>query len=168
MRRHVVLLTDCLSDPGPEIARRLAKLASSPFLKLEASRFTEVGYVGRDVESMIRDLTGMAVDMVREEEAGKIRVKAEEAVEERGAFLALAATRGAGTRAAGLVGDQVAAAADEVRQRGEGGLVDPGAVLSAEVDDHAGYRPVVGRRHRRGADPEDTRRSLSSRHRWGR
>src|SRR5678809_1187195 len=50
-----------------EIARRLAKLAQSPFLKVEASKFTEVGYVGRDVESMIRDLAELGVDMVREE-----------------------------------------------------------------------------------------------------
>jgi ATP-dependent HslUV protease ATP-binding subunit HslU len=50
-----------------EIARRLAKLANSPFLKVEASKFTEVGYVGRDVESMIRDLVEIAIDMVREE-----------------------------------------------------------------------------------------------------
>src|SRR5947199_4494941 len=50
-----------------EIARRLAKLASSPFLKVEASKFTEVGYVGRDVESMIRDLVEIAIDMVRNE-----------------------------------------------------------------------------------------------------
>src|SRR6202012_1577717 len=50
-----------------EIARRLAKLTNSPFMKVEASKFTEVGYVGRDVESMIRDLVEIAVDMVREE-----------------------------------------------------------------------------------------------------
>ena len=50
-----------------EIARRLAKLANSPFLKVEASKFTEVGYVGRDVESMIRDLLEIAIDNVREE-----------------------------------------------------------------------------------------------------
>ena len=50
-----------------EIARRLAKLANSPFMKVEASKFTEVGYVGRDVESMIRDLVEIAIDMVREE-----------------------------------------------------------------------------------------------------
>ncbi|PYX89117.1 MAG: HslU--HslV peptidase ATPase subunit, partial [Acidobacteria bacterium] len=50
-----------------EIARRLAKLTNSPFLKVEASKFTEVGYVGRDVESMIRDLVEIAIDMVREE-----------------------------------------------------------------------------------------------------
>src|SRR6266852_1456211 len=66
-----------------EIARRLAKLANSPFLKVEASKFTEVGYVGRDVESMIRDLTEIAVDMTRQEKIEEIADKAELNVEER-------------------------------------------------------------------------------------
>ncbi|MGB9697860.1 MAG: ATP-dependent protease ATPase subunit HslU [Thermodesulfobacteriota bacterium] len=66
-----------------EIARRLAKLAQAPFLKVEASKFTEVGYVGRDVESMVRDLTDLAVNMVRAEETKKIQAKAREAAEER-------------------------------------------------------------------------------------
>jgi ATP-dependent HslUV protease ATP-binding subunit HslU len=66
-----------------EIARRLAKLAQSPFLKIEATKFTEVGYVGRDVESMVRDLTELAVAMVKAEERDKVKAKAEEAVEER-------------------------------------------------------------------------------------
>jgi ATP-dependent HslUV protease ATP-binding subunit HslU len=66
-----------------EIARRLAKLAQSPFLKIEASKFTEVGYVGRDVESMIRDLTELAVNQVKAEEAEKVQVKAREIAEER-------------------------------------------------------------------------------------
>jgi ATP-dependent HslUV protease ATP-binding subunit HslU len=66
-----------------EIARRLAKLAQSPFLKIEASKFTEVGYVGRDVESMIRDLTEIAVELVREERTAEVREKAKIAAEER-------------------------------------------------------------------------------------
>ncbi|OEU72968.1 MAG: HslU--HslV peptidase ATPase subunit [Desulfuromonadales bacterium C00003093] len=66
-----------------EIARRLAKLAQAPFIKVEASKFTEVGYVGRDVESMVRDLLELAIIMVKEEEAKKIRVKAEDNAEER-------------------------------------------------------------------------------------
>ena len=66
-----------------EIARRLSKLAQSPFLKIEASKFTEVGYVGRDVESMVRDLTEIAINMVRAEEAEKVQVKARELAEER-------------------------------------------------------------------------------------
>jgi ATP-dependent HslUV protease ATP-binding subunit HslU len=66
-----------------EIARRLAKLANSPFLKVEASKFTEVGYVGRDVESMIRDLIEIAIDMVREEKMEDVADKAELNAEER-------------------------------------------------------------------------------------
>ena len=66
-----------------EIARRLAKLDNSPFLKVEASKFTEVGYVGRDVESMIRDLVELTVNMVRMEEQEKVREKAAEMAEER-------------------------------------------------------------------------------------
>src|ERR1700758_4260090 len=66
-----------------EIARRLAKLTNSPFMKVEASKFTEVGYVGRDVESMIRDLVEIAVDMVREEKLEEVADKAEINAEER-------------------------------------------------------------------------------------
>jgi ATP-dependent HslUV protease ATP-binding subunit HslU len=66
-----------------EIARRLARLAQSPFIKVEASKFTEVGYVGRDVESMVRDLTELAVDMVKEERVAEVREKARQAAEER-------------------------------------------------------------------------------------
>ena len=66
-----------------EIARRLAKLAQAPFLKVEASKYTEVGYVGRDVESMIRDLAELAVNMLKAEESKKVQTKAEEIAEER-------------------------------------------------------------------------------------
>jgi ATP-dependent HslUV protease ATP-binding subunit HslU len=66
-----------------EIARRLAKLANSPFLKVEASKFTEVGYVGRDVESMIRDLVDVAIDMVREERLDQVADKAEQLAEDK-------------------------------------------------------------------------------------
>lgn len=66
-----------------EIARRLAKLAHAPFVKVEATRFTEVGYVGRDVEQMIRDLVEISIMMTREEKRKKVRVKAEIAAEER-------------------------------------------------------------------------------------
>ncbi len=66
-----------------EIARRLAKLANSPFLKVEASKFTEVGYVGRDVESIIRDLVDVAIDMVREERLDQVADRAEQQAEER-------------------------------------------------------------------------------------
>jgi len=66
-----------------EIARRLAKLANAPFVKVEATKFTEVGYVGRDVESIVRDLVDVAVKMYREQEIARVRFRAEEAAEER-------------------------------------------------------------------------------------
>ena len=66
-----------------EIARRLARLANAPFIKIEATKFTEVGYVGRDVESIIRDLVDMAVKMEREHAISKVRTRAEDAAEER-------------------------------------------------------------------------------------
>ncbi|QEQ95520.1 HslU--HslV peptidase ATPase subunit [Neptunomonas concharum] len=66
-----------------EIARRLAKLANAPFIKVEATKFTEVGYVGRDVETIVRDLIDMAVKMIREQETEKVRFRAEDAAEER-------------------------------------------------------------------------------------
>ena len=66
-----------------EIARRLARLAGAPFIKIEATKFTEVGYVGRDVESIVRDLTDVAVKLGRERETEKVRLRAEDAAEER-------------------------------------------------------------------------------------
>jgi len=78
-----------------EIARRLAKLANAPFLKIEASKFTEVGYVGRDVESMIRDLTEISVNMVKSEHIQKVQEKAESLAEERLMDLLLPAPRSA-------------------------------------------------------------------------
>ncbi|HTR52557.1 MAG TPA: ATP-dependent protease ATPase subunit HslU [Kofleriaceae bacterium] len=77
-----------------EIARRLARLARAPFLKVEASKFTEVGYVGRDVDSIVRDLVEVAVKLVRDEEAGKVRGRAKDAAEER--LLDLLLPRGGG------------------------------------------------------------------------
>src|SRR3989441_3494836 len=66
-----------------EIARRLARLAGCPFVKVEASKYTEVGYVGRDVESMVRDLVETSIDMIREEKLDEVADRAEEAAEER-------------------------------------------------------------------------------------
>src|SRR5512134_2015232 len=66
-----------------EIARRLARLTQSPFLKIEASKFTEVGYVGRDVESIVRDLTELGVKLIREEKAKAVRMQAEHNARER-------------------------------------------------------------------------------------
>src|SRR6201997_3699326 len=66
-----------------EIARRLARLAGCPFIKVEASKYTEVGYVGRDVESMVRDLVETSIDMIREEKLDEVADRAEQAAEER-------------------------------------------------------------------------------------
>ena len=66
-----------------EIARRLAKLANAPFIKVEATKFTEVGYVGKDVESIIRDLVETGIKLLREQEMKKVRTRAEELAEER-------------------------------------------------------------------------------------
>ena len=77
-----------------EISRRLAKLAQAPFIKVEASKFTEVGYVGRDVESIIRDLTDLAVNMVKEEEKQQVEIRAREIAEERILDLLLPPTPG--------------------------------------------------------------------------
>jgi ATP-dependent HslUV protease ATP-binding subunit HslU len=97
-----------------EIARRLARLTNSPFIKVEASRFTEVGYVGRDTESMVRDLVEISLDMVREEKMEEVTEKAEQNAEER--LLDLLLPRPASPRADKLAGpdeERVAAAASE-------------------------------------------------------
>jgi ATP-dependent HslUV protease ATP-binding subunit HslU len=94
-----------------EIARRLARLAQSPFIKVEASKFTEVGYVGRDVESMVRDLVELAVDMVRAEQAEQVKEKARAAAEERLLDLLLPPTRPA------MPGEDVAASDHATRTR---------------------------------------------------
>lgn len=83
-----------------EIARRLARLSNSPMIKVEASKYTEVGYVGRDVESMIRDLVEMAVDMVRAQKTAEIQEKAERNVEERLLDLLLPSARRGARRTA--------------------------------------------------------------------
>src|SRR6202140_5613085 len=75
-----------IGPPGvgkTEIARRLARLAGFPFVKVEASKYTEVGYVGRDVESMVRDLVETSIDMIREEKLDEVADRAEHAAEER-------------------------------------------------------------------------------------
>jgi len=82
-----------------EIARRLAKLANAPFIKVEATKFTEVGYVGRDVESIIRDLVDVGIKMTREEEVAKVRHRAEDAAEDRILDTLLPKARGTGFEA---------------------------------------------------------------------
>lgn len=89
-----------------EIARRLAKLTNSPFLKVEASKFTEVGYVGRDVESIVRDLVEVAIDMVREEKLEEIEDRAELAAEDRLIELLLQSTTPAPAQPAAFIAGQ--------------------------------------------------------------
>ena len=96
-----------------EIARRLARLVQSPFIKVEASKFTEVGYVGRDVESMVRDLVELSVDMVRAERAEEVQDKAKQAGEERLLDLLLPPTRSP------VVGEDPAAVRDQASRTRE-------------------------------------------------
>src|SRR3989441_13015123 len=108
-----------------EIARRLARLAQAPFIKVEASKFTEVGYVGRDVESMVRDLAELAVNMVKQESKEHIQLKAQTQAEERvlDLLLPLSASRtgfggGSETTAAGQ------STGEKVRRMLRGGKAD--------------------------------------------
>ena len=127
-----------------EISRRLARLAGAPFVKVEASKFTEVGYVGRDVESMVRDLADTSVNMVRAEREAEVEVEAETRMEERlldlllpmtagvstaGASTAGASTAGASTAGASTAGASTAGAAEgaaeEVQPSDQGGPEGP-------------------------------------------
>src|SRR5438270_1119685 len=115
-----------------EIARRLARLAQSPFVKVEASKFTEVGYVGRDVESMVRDLVELGIDMVREERLEEVRSKAAMNAEDRLLDLLLPPTRPiAPDEDASAVRDQQQRTRDRFRDQLRAGQPDPRAV---EVD----------------------------------
>ena len=101
-----------------EIARRLAKLANAPFLKVEATKFTEVGYVGRDVESIVRDLMDIAVKMLREQEMQKVRSRAEDAAEERILDTLLPAARGSSSFGFNAEGEEIETNRDnETRQK---------------------------------------------------
>jgi ATP-dependent HslUV protease ATP-binding subunit HslU len=120
-----------------EIARRLARLAQSPFIKVEASKFTEVGYVGRDVESMVRDLVELAVDMVRAEKAEEVKEKARAAGEERLLDLLLPPTRQpvAGEDPA-AVRDQAGRTRERMREQLRDGRLDD-RVVEIEVQQSA-------------------------------
>jgi ATP-dependent HslUV protease ATP-binding subunit HslU len=112
-----------------EIARRLAKLANSPFLKVEASKFTEVGYVGRDVESMIRDLVEISIDMVREERLEEVAEKAEEHAENKLLDLLLPSPHPASGTGAGFAlpaedGDSTTRTREKLRQQLREGVLD--------------------------------------------
>jgi ATP-dependent HslUV protease ATP-binding subunit HslU len=124
-----------------EIARRLARLADAPFIKVEASKFTEVGYVGRDVESMIRDLTDLAVKMAREERRDEVIAKAERAAEERLLDALLPARAGvyAGGDAAQAQGG--ADTREKLRAQLKDGQLDERRV-EIEVADRSGGMPI--------------------------
>ncbi len=142
-----------------EIARRLAKLTNSPFLKVEASKFTEVGYVGRDVESIVRDLVEIGIDMVREEKLEEVEDKAELAAEERLLDLLLppptvTASEAVANAAPGGV-DRLAAAAERTGTK----LVSPEDVresnlveLPVEVQDEPGQHDGAKARREAAAD----------------
>jgi ATP-dependent HslUV protease ATP-binding subunit HslU len=121
-----------------EIARRLARLAQSPFLKVEASKFTEVGYVGRDVESMVRDLVEIAVTMVRGERQIEVREKARHAAEERLLDLLLPppppSTFGEGSSEAQTAAEHQSATREKLREQLRAGRLDA-KVVEVEVRD---------------------------------
>ena len=122
-----------------EIARRLARLAQSPFIKVEASKFTEVGYVGRDVESMVRDLVEIAVKMVREERELELRVKARQAAEERLLDLLLPPTSsafGEASTEAEMARQQAASTREKLRDQLRAGRLDE-KVVEVEVRDRS-------------------------------
>jgi ATP-dependent HslUV protease ATP-binding subunit HslU len=122
-----------------EIARRLARLAHSPFIKVEASKFTEVGYVGRDVESMVRDLVELAVDMVRAEKGEEVREKARTAAEDRLLDLLLPPPRPpAPGEDPSVVRDQLGRSRDRMREQLREGRLDERVV---EIDVQATAMP---------------------------
>ena len=124
-----------------EIARRLAKLVDAPFIKVEASKYTEVGYVGRDVESMVRDLTALAVDMVKAEKTKAVQERARELAEERLLDLLLPVGRVAATPGVEQTSDtstitSVAETREKLRKRLHDGKLDDRTV-ELEVKDRA-------------------------------
>jgi len=119
-----------------EISRRLAKLTSSPFLKIEASKFTEVGYVGRDVESIVRDLVRMSIDMVRQEKIEEVRDKAEFNVEERILDLLLPPLRRRETATTDEDVQKFEDTREKLRQQLRGGLLE-GRMVEIEVRDRS-------------------------------
>jgi ATP-dependent HslUV protease ATP-binding subunit HslU len=114
-----------------EIARRLARLAQSPFIKVEASKFTEVGYVGRDVESMVRDLVELAVNMVREEQLENVAAKAALNTEERLLDLLLPPRPAAPDEDPGRIRDDMSATRQRMREQLRDGRLDERTV---EID----------------------------------
>ena len=119
-----------------EIARRLARLAQSPFIKVEASKFTEVGYVGRDVESMVRDLVEIAADMVRAEKSDEVRDKARQSAEERLLDLLLPPSRPPAIGEEAAVREQTSRTRERIREQLHSGRLDD-RVIELDVRDTA-------------------------------
>ncbi len=119
-----------------EIARRLARLSNSPFVKVEASKYTEVGYVGRDVESMVRDLVEAAVDMVRREKQADVRQRAETNVEEQLLDLLLPTPRPAFGEEAPEPGEGFRATRQKLREQLRAGALDQ-RVVEVEVKERS-------------------------------
>jgi ATP-dependent HslUV protease ATP-binding subunit HslU len=129
-----------------EIARRLARLARAPFLKVEASKFTEVGYVGRDVDSIVRDLVEVSVKLVRDEEAGKVRGRAKESAEDRLLDLLLprAAGRGFTERPTEAQNSATDATREKLRAMLRDGKLDDREVEVELADDSNPLMSVLG------------------------
>jgi ATP-dependent HslUV protease ATP-binding subunit HslU len=131
-----------------EIARRLARLARAPFLKVEASKFTEVGYVGRDVDSIVRDLVEVAVKLVRDEEAAKVRARARDSAEERLLDLLLPRGRSFTDRPGDRPGDPPSGPGDATREKLramlQGGKLDDREVEVEITDDGNPLISVLG------------------------
>ena len=140
-----------------EIARRLARLARAPFLKIEASKFTEVGYVGRDVDSIVRDLVEVSVKLVRDEEATKVRGRAREAAEERLLDLLLPRPSGGGRPFGDRPGEPPssagdAATRDKLRAMLRDGRLDDREVEVDIADDGAPFLNVLSGAGGQGLD----------------
>src|SRR5688500_16862107 len=116
-----------------EIARRLARLTHSPFLKIEASKFTEVGYVGRDVESIVRDLTELGVKLVREEKNRQVRTTAERNARERTLDILLPDSRHAPSRPAFITPAPTEDSSGETREK-LGRWLDEGRLEDREIE----------------------------------
>ena len=134
-----------------EIARRLARLANSPFMKVEATKFTEIGYVGRDVESMVRDLVEIAVDMVREEKISEVEAKAERNSEERLLDILLSSLQNIPGKGSGLASrdlSRIEALRERLRRRLRAGKLDNVAMRELNhrcipITDLIGNTPLV-------------------------
>ena len=122
-----------------EISRRLARLAKAPFIKVEATKFTEVGYVGREVDSIIRDLMDVAVKMIREEAMAKVRHRAEDAAEERVLDALLPAPP---TQNIGFTGGERAAAPDSDTRQKFRKMLREGKLDDKEIEIELSAMPV--------------------------